>query len=760
MASEIGIPIVVTQDGLPYIRQAADDLDALGAAGQQSSQGTNAAAGGLNSLVKGGADMVMSIQGAIGILNGAGGLISTVDQLGVSSLRTKEALGGVSNGQTVQYMDALRTSTHGLVDDMTLATVATKALATGVASTPGALAKIAEEGSTLAMVFQGAADGGAALVQTLEMVGNTRGLKQLGVDIPEVKLKFEDLKKSGMDAATAWNEAVMGGVDATFNKLGADIESGPGTAVDRLNARMKNFMAYNGERVAIGIDATLNLIEAVGGKIGERLALGTGNGTISAPGDAAFNAQYSGIVAQSNKDIAEAQMRQQLQLAAAASQMQDAMVGQLAPTASSARNREALLDASSNTSFTADEASARGNAAGGYNVAASFAPQSDRMAQMADAAQRTQAAMDQAANSTRRGADAASDFDFQLQNMSNNAHGFVANFQSVSQAFGLGGANPIYGQVGAGLSGDVSQMRAKLQAQLQKEVGTVQGDGTGSFFSGGSGGLSAKQSAELDKYNNQLELTIAHHDDLGKVMAKSKTITETQTVTFDQQAESIAKLRGEIGKLTTTGSAGGGGGGHLFTKDDMQRQLDAFDTQSKDAVDQWKIATGQATPESVAFQNAIDKINKSVTESKISLPEATREFKDMADTIKAGHTSLADINALTGGMTGTGGQTPIHAKGGMFADGAGPAAAGGATARGAAADPLAPLRDGMDKTIAKTTDVNTATASMGPTTDKAVAQASAGVMRLTSQMALLALTTWGAVAAQRALSSGGGGHGP
>lgn len=246
------IRLVITTDssgaitGLQSVGGALGDLNA-----KAETSGT-----GLASFGSGLLDAAKNVMGLGAALGGAGALVDQVNNIGVASLRAHAGLEAMSNGHADEFLQRMMTSTRGLVDDTELMQKATFALSTGVATTGDDLSKLAEDGAALGRVFGNDAAGGIdQLTRALQMTGQTRSLRGLGVDVGYVQSEFARLKGT-MSDESAWKMAVMEGADATVKRLG-DSAYGAGTALERLKIKAADAFEGFAERASQGVEGLL-----------------------------------------------------------------------------------------------------------------------------------------------------------------------------------------------------------------------------------------------------------------------------------------------------------------------------------------------------------------------------------------------------------------------------------------------------------------------------------------------------------------------
>lgn len=187
-------------------------------------------------------------------------IVEQLYKMGVESLRAKagfEAMGG--SADAIAKMQA---ATHFLIDDTVALQMGTLALGAGVVKTTEDLTELARIGATLGVTFKGsAAEGVTAFTTALDSVGNVRALRTLGIDTLTVKTRFEELKKTMTDQE-AWKMAVFEVAGANATKLAGNLE-GAGTAVERLSVRFEDAKESLGEWVAEGVNKAATSLESL-----------------------------------------------------------------------------------------------------------------------------------------------------------------------------------------------------------------------------------------------------------------------------------------------------------------------------------------------------------------------------------------------------------------------------------------------------------------------------------------------------------------
>ncbi len=210
-------------------------------------------------------DLKSGLDMLAGGLKMAGGVIAGLNELGTESYRAKAALDALSGGRADEYINAMSRATSGLVKNTELAADANKMLGLGLVQNAEQAATLARAGTILGQTFRGdAAQGVETLTVAMTRVGLTGLLDNIGISGEKVKNRFQELKET-MGDEQAWHLAVLEQASAGADKLAGTLNS-TGTAVDRLRAKWENLVASMGEKVAASVEITLNggLPEAMG----------------------------------------------------------------------------------------------------------------------------------------------------------------------------------------------------------------------------------------------------------------------------------------------------------------------------------------------------------------------------------------------------------------------------------------------------------------------------------------------------------------
>lgn len=678
---DIQIKIRVNDDGsMSLIDQAGQKLSGLGQSASVAGQGFLGLGSSLTDL-KSGFDLIS------GALSQSAGMIDAVNKLGVESIRTKQALDALSGGQSGGYLEGMRSATKGLVDDMTLAREATQALSTGVVKSSADMATLAKDGATLGLALKGdAAQGIEILTRDLEMVGSKRGLKELGLDADVVMTKFDKLKGT-MGQSDAWRMAVLDVASQNADKLSGALDS-TGTALDRLKVKFDNFMAGHAENVAIGIEATINLASAVADHISNQMAANAkaydnsaigkqtpvqtyGGEAPNFAGDPTLNGGvipkttsgdrgFIGPANPNNPNMPDFMQTSQGAYSQGPYSPQPS-IQQRVIAQDSAPDSATQSYIAQGKAYQAQqaEALAANASSGAYGGSAGYDPGSGGLSgavntssqryldarfgkgkykdnaqqqftgeyssdvqgfttgqyQQSDAQQGLQALMpgvkDFFNNVTAEGNKLVGAFQSVTGAALAASKQFSVGFQSSAQAFGLtsGGIGGEYGQT---IAGDI----AFREAEQKKKIGTS------AYWTPGAPAVNMKdfnkqEGVAYDEYKLQ------HENDK------------------DWSKENKQYQEGRLGRKVAAETSGSGGqaSGPVYKKADYDKQV-ALDNE---AMDKYRIATGQATTESLAFDKVKSTLSESFRAGKITLAQEIDGYTALAIAAKNGKTSLDDL---------------------------------------------------------------------------------------------------------------------
>jgi len=667
MPDPIVIKILVQDDGsISLLGETADALKLIKVTAADT--GGGASAGGVfGGMVQGAADAWGAVKLLSASLNEAGGLIADFNNLGTAVIRSQLALTAMSGGsnEASGFMNAMRTASGGVVDNLNLAQDATLGLSLGVARTQEAMATLTREGSILGLVFLGSAQAGIDTLERLEaMPGNYRGLKQLGIDASAVKEEFALLKKE-MPTDQAWLQAVGDNVSPMADKMAGALTS-TGTAVEKLTAQMDNLKQTAATNVAIGLEATINLAGAVAERIekavtdfnkehsiaanlpiynpsADQVFTGSGktgqegtatasftdaNGTIwytasnTAPGGGGGGGQLPNEPGGGGGGGPTAEFLAGVQ----AAQQQWAANNGYDPTTGRAMTPGETFNPDRRSTLIGPQLSGNAGAAAYSEVHAD-----DSLRAMADnallfannLAQGASHVMDVVQGSASLGGiwdgikGKARDFAEGVQAAVAPVLTLIEttkNYQSLAEAFGTSSGG-IAGQLSGGLAND----EAAIEANLKKKIGTSE------FYSGGTPGVNMKAFNAQQALAKQ-EFDYAHSGD-------KNFSAENRDFAHQQLGAKIA---------AETSGTPGVASGPVYTRADYAQDL----AKNKEAMDAYRIASGQATAQSIAFDDGQKSLSEAARAGKISFEQEAEGLLAMATAAKTGQTSIRDLDMI------------------------------------------------------------------------------------------------------------------
>lgn len=233
--STVKIKVQAEGENLNVFDQASGKIQDMAAAARGAGK-----VGGMADL-KAGFDMAMGAANtALQAIQKVTAALEDLNALGVRAGRADFALNSITSGQAVMYLENMRDATRGLVDDMQLATYATKGLGLGVISTADEAAKLAKYGSILGTTFLGDASKGVeTLTLALSRVGLVQLMDNIGLSGENIRKTFNELKKT-MPEQQAWVQATF--INAEKNvKAFEGALGGTGTALERIQKKAENF---------------------------------------------------------------------------------------------------------------------------------------------------------------------------------------------------------------------------------------------------------------------------------------------------------------------------------------------------------------------------------------------------------------------------------------------------------------------------------------------------------------------------------------
>jgi hypothetical protein len=671
-----------TSSQLDELHKTTANLDGMADSARKAGQGmkeveqdTAKATSGFSGMVKGAADAYAGFNILSTALNKSIGLVADVNELGVASLRAKASLDAFSDGKAADYLEAMRASTKGLVSDQNLAAASSKALMLHVADGAEQMGILAKAGSALGLaVGKTATEGVDTLTLALSRVGHIQLLDNIGLDQKTIMDRFRELKAVTANEQDAWSQAVLENATSKTSKLESMFD-GAGTAVDRLTAKWNNFKASASENVAVGLGAIINGVEAIdkhyreqatrtappptalpltpvsnesslkasqGYKGGVNFVIdpATGGGYYEDnkgnPANPWMPVQPGGSTTPygpgSNNKVGSGMS---LRGAAYNNQMPDAPVHSwLGDDIDQRQQREKAYEASMwnkvrsgamQNRADATSAAYKATTPQAYEQAMWDKVRPGAMQDQADVKNRMYDAVEGAKTLAPLVQGIAAGFSGAAREAQNLASGISAaaqnakNFQSVKDAFGLTSGG-IAGEIGAGLQSDFES----YSEQMKKKIGTRPYGTSG--FTPDMKAFNAQQKNESDQFR------LAH------MMDKNYT-AEHKQFTYDQLGKKVAY----------EGSAKGGTSwGPAYTKGDYAADVEKM----KRTLDDYAIASGQATKESLFFRDAQEQLSKQFQGGKISFDTEAKGLIALAEAARLGKTSLEDTYSVMLKTTG------------------------------------------------------------------------------------------------------------
>jgi hypothetical protein len=139
-----------------------------------------------------------------------------------------------------------------------------------------------------------------------------------------------------------------------------------------------------------------------------------------------------------------------------------------------------------------------------------------------------------------------------------------------------------------------------------------------------------KAKADLDAYNNSLknmnvELSAAD-------LYAGKTADSLKKGMADQYAKNQQKQRGKLRQTR----------GKVYSKKDYESDVAAYNKEMQKVADEYAIATGQATKESIKARDAQSSLAKQFADGKLTLAQYKTEMLLLVDAIKGGGEGMED----------------------------------------------------------------------------------------------------------------------
>jgi hypothetical protein len=595
--ADVAIRLIISDNGtISVLDDAKKKVDNL----NDSVGKSNGGAGG---MVAGTAQMVQTATGLIAGASAAAMMIDRVNDLGAASIRTHNALDRMSDGRGESFLRAMRDEVKGLVPDMDLAAQATKGLTLGVIETEEHAAMLAKAGAILGVTMGStAAQGVETLTVALSRVGQTMLLDNIGLSANVVMKRFNELK-GVMGDQKAWSTAVLEDAAGKTKKLEASLDD-VGTALDRNKIRFQNWATGVSENVSKSIDGIIRIGEAA---------------------NQAWQDSQIEMWKSEAKEHADMQATNENYVSPSRRGFKES-ADNYSPI-----NNEAYLDAIASYQKAAAEfrnkQQLQNPATGGTGGA--FGAVTDRDSTLPNIFEMVIGKQLQAIQN-QKGFNDMLNMALTPLNAMKTVFGDIANTKvpsSVSEAFGLSSGG-IGGELGGGFNQSLQTQAQKYAEDQKKKIGTG-----GYYQYADTGTIKAfdeKAKSDLDAYNNSLknmnvELSAAD-------MYAGKTADNIKKGMADKYAQGQQKQRGKLRQTK----------GKVYTKKDYDSDVATYNKEMQKVADEYAIATGQATKESIKARDAQSSLAKQFADGKLTLAQYKTEMLNLVAAIKGGATGMED----------------------------------------------------------------------------------------------------------------------
>lgn len=267
--------------------RAADDLREVDDAAKEASAGLEQAGSGFSKVQA----SIVTMQSALGIAEQGFAAIQQAAQFAYETLSEGAAIVdargdfddlAASIGTTADAMEnELSAAAGGLLTDAELIGQAGELMALGLGLTKDEIVQLTGLAAELDWNFK-------TLTDTLN-TGSTRGLKELGLNITDVKQKMAGLEEAGMAADEAFRFAIIEAAEEKLGRVGLKSEEASGQ-IQQLEVMVANVQDEFARGAAEGFAATLGVIAGSAPAAGEALEL-------ASRGAASFMAEMGGYAA-------------------------------------------------------------------------------------------------------------------------------------------------------------------------------------------------------------------------------------------------------------------------------------------------------------------------------------------------------------------------------------------------------------------------------------------------------------------------------
>jgi hypothetical protein len=655
MAKPIDIVIRVTGEGVEVLDTTASKVDKVGAAAAKSRSG-------IADLARGFTDLRSFVDSAGDALK----IVSDFENLGQASIRAKMGLDALSSGRSTEFITKMRSETKGLVSDFELTGSATKALALRLVDNADKAALLAKAGAILGQTMgKEASVGVETLTVALSRVNQTMLLDNIGLDAFTITRRFKELKEVMSDEQGAWSMAVLEDAAKKVDKLSSTLDAA-GSAADRLGVRFENLKRQAAENVTYGLEGIIGNMETI---LAHQDKVRARNAEIEQQQKYAAQTDLFDRYKR-NEMLNRSELTQIFSGPAVArpNTMYGSMVTggygdsgiQAPPGTPTVTPVDPLTDARRyggraglSERGAAGQAAYTGSGISPIDISRRNAEMESQMEmwRKAGAAGGTTAASWQT-NQAYAAAQAQKDLNEGVrmlgglwQNVTGqvSAHLSIVNaitapireqvsllekrskIQSVDQAFGIK-RDGLYSEFGSGMAEDAQAYRAKIEADLRKRIGTA------------SRGYNAGERAKLEAYGTSAqERRAAYQASLaGRKRAPGDPTNDKLMKAYDAQAKRDQATYQRQQRI----------GGKTFSKSDYDKEMAKVDREIKQGMDEYAIATGQATKESIAFRDLQASISQQVRLGAISVRDQARAYLEMTNAMKDGKVSMEEFYDL------------------------------------------------------------------------------------------------------------------
>ena len=277
------------------MRQAQQDVRNFETEAQRASQGTQQFDQSTQSLGRTVTNVMQGVLGGIAIrqvVNYAEQMYQVGEQTRIASSTFSALVGGA--GQATSALALMRQQTKGVVDDLTLMSGATQLLSLNLAQNYQQASEMIANAVRLGTTVGGLAPA-EAIANFANLLKNQsiQRLDSVGLNVSQVRDRVEELKAAGIDASTAFSQAVQEGMVTALDRLGGAADAGV-TSVKRLQTAIENLYQAGSQNFSIGVNAIVDAGVALYDKAASAEALARRVDALVQRAGGASTRQYSG----------------------------------------------------------------------------------------------------------------------------------------------------------------------------------------------------------------------------------------------------------------------------------------------------------------------------------------------------------------------------------------------------------------------------------------------------------------------------------